>query len=224
MMPSKNLFLGFFTAAVLAFFAAATPAATVALNPRIDLRPLTPSEIKDYGLTNVQGASGLANVGVGQPAYLDAQVNVAFALTNIFSIAWQITNRPAGSQAVLTLTSSPANSQQVKLISTLPVYEPSDRLLYQVLNRVILVPDIAGQYYVVATIYATVGTNQVTNNISQVVTAGKYMGVNTCALCHSGGIVASNIVAFHSVASASPKTTTSDGASAHVRNKVADLF
>lgn len=197
MMPSKNLFLGFFTAAVLAFFAAAVPAATVALNPRIDLRPLTPSEIKDYGLTNVQGASGLANVGVGQPAYLDAQVNVAFALTNIFSIAWQITNRPADSQAVLTLTSSPANSQQVKLISTLPVYEPSDRLLYQVLNRVILVPDIAGQYYVVATIVATVGTNQVTNNISQVVTAGKYMGVNTCALCHSGGIVASNIVATY---------------------------
>ena len=53
-------------------------AAGPALQGQVTLRPLTPQDIKDYALTNVpniQGASGLNAVGVGQPAYLEALVN-----------------------------------------------------------------------------------------------------------------------------------------------------
>src|SRR5438105_4242254 len=57
--------------------------AAPALNGKVVLRPLTPTEIKTYSLTGAQGATGLSAVGVGQPAYLDALVNAAIAPSNI---------------------------------------------------------------------------------------------------------------------------------------------
>src|SRR5687767_5119084 len=45
------------------------------LQGQVTLRPLTPQEITDYALTDVQGASGLSTIGVGQPAYLEVLVN-----------------------------------------------------------------------------------------------------------------------------------------------------
>ena len=54
-------------------------------------------------------------------------------------------------------------------------------------GRTFLRPDLVGQYTVAATI---VTSSSGSTNVTQTITAGTYMGVNTCALCHSGGVVA----------------------------------
>ena len=80
--------------------------------------------------------------------------------------------------------------------TNVPIYEPSDRLVYYVAGRTLLRPDMAGSpiqaehYTVVATITTTTGTT----NLTQIITAGTYVGVNTCALCHSGGQAAPDMV------------------------------
>src|SRR5262249_34968426 len=134
---------------------------------RIDIRPLTPSE-RTGTLANAEVASGLSTVPIGQPVYLDAQVNRNIPASNILSVVWAITNKPYGSAAALT--NSP-------LGSNIPVYKPADRLTYQVAGRTMLRPDVRGQYTVRATI--TTASYGVTN-ITQNITAGVYMGVNTC--------------------------------------------
>ena len=55
----------------------------------------------------------------------------------------------------------------------------------------LLRPDVAGQY----TILATVSTaSEGTTNLALTITAGTYMGLYTCELCHSGGLGAPNKV------------------------------
>src|SRR5512137_1777029 len=95
--------------------AASTP---VTLQGQIVLRPLTPGEIKTYGLTGLQGASGLSAVGVGQPAYLEVLVNSAIPASSLTNIAWSLTSKPIGSTAVLA--ASP-------LGTNVPTYKMADR-------------------------------------------------------------------------------------------------
>lgn len=162
--------------------APALQAATApALLPRISLRPLTPQEIKDYKLTGLQGASGLSTVGLGQPAYLEVLVNSAVPSANITNVTWALTSQPAGSKAALA--ASP-------LGSSVPTYKMVERIDAQVVGRQMLSPDLRGQYTVKATIATTTGTT----NVTQTINAGIYMGLNTCALCHSGGQIAENMV------------------------------
>lgn len=156
--------------------------AAPALNGQLVLRSLTPQDLKDYSLTDIQKASGLTNVGLGQPAYLEAWVNIAIPSSNILGVTWALTNKPVGSVAVLE--ASPLGAH-------VPIDRPSERLVSQVAGRKFLRPDVAGQYMVTATITTT--TNGVTN-LTQTITAASYVGVNTCALCHSGGLIAPNKV------------------------------
>ena len=175
-------------AVVLVFVGSATRAgAATALQGSITVRPLTPSEIADYGLpAATEIASGLSSVGLGQPAYLEVLVNNAIAATNLAPVTWTLTAKPVGSAAVLG--TSP-------LGTNVPTYKMADRqnqagsLVYKVAGRTLLRPDVAGQYTVSATITAT---NSGTTNVTQVITAGTYVGANTCALCHSGGLIATN--------------------------------
>ncbi|MBI4325406.1 MAG: hypothetical protein HY674_09095 [Chloroflexi bacterium] len=153
-------------------------AAAPALQGQIAVRPLTPQELKDPSLVGKQGASGLSTVGLGQPAYLEALVNIAIAPSNIVGVTWVLTNKPIGSVAELATSPLGAN---------VPTYKMADRLTTQVAGRTLLRPDVAGQYTVVATIDTT---DSGTTNLTQNITAGTYMGINTCALCHSGGILA----------------------------------
>lgn len=169
---------------VLALGSASQLMAATALNGQVSLRPLTPTEISKYALTGIQGASGLSCVGVGQPVYLDALVNAAIAPSNIVSATFVLTNQPINSTAVLS--ASP-------LGAAVPPYYPADNFnqagvpAYQLSGRAMLRPDKTGQYTVVATISAAgSGTTNITINI----TAGTYVGVQTCELCHSGGKVA----------------------------------
>ena len=89
-----------------------------------------------------------------------------------------LTNKPAFSTAVLT--NSP-------LGTNVPTYKMADRLTLQVAGRTMFRPDLVGQYTVRATI---VTASSGTTNLRRTITAGTYLGINTCALCHSGGLLA----------------------------------
>ena len=168
---------------LLAMGGASRSTAATALNARLYSRPLTSIDIATYQLpSNSDLSGGLTTVGVGVPVYLEADLNNLIPGSDITGVIWSLTSRPIGSAAVLTNCPFGTN---------VPVYEPSDRLVSQVAGRMLLRPDMSGSYTVTATITtATEGTTNLTLNI----TAGTYMGVNTCALCHSGGQVAPNKV------------------------------
>lgn len=154
----------------------------VTLQGELALRPLTPQDIKDYGLTGAQVASGLSTVGLGVPVHLQAKVNNAIDAADILSVSWDLASKPAGSAA--ELADSP-------LGENVPLHGRAERLVAQVAGRKFLRPDVAGQYTVTVAIEsASYGST----NLTLTVNAGTYMGINTCALCHSGGQAAPNMV------------------------------
>jgi hypothetical protein len=175
-------------AVMLVALGAATTAQALPLQGQITLRPLTPQDIKDYKLTGLQGASGLSTVGVGQPAYLEALINNAIPDADVTNVTWTLTDKPGSS--VAALDASP-------LGTNVPTYKMADRFnnsgapVYKVAGRTLLRPDVTGQYTVSVAIQTA---SNGSTNLTQVVTAGTYMGLNTCALCHSGGLIADDIV------------------------------
>jgi hypothetical protein len=163
----------------------AVRAAAPALSGSLTLRPLTQTEISKYNLTNppAQFGGGLSTVALGEPVYLDAMVNAAIVPSNIVSVTWSLvaSNKPVGSLA--TLSSGP-------LGTNVPLFNTSDRYTgessspaYQLAGRTFFRPDVVGQYKVNATI-TTVGSGS--TNLSATITAGTYLGLETCAACHSG--------------------------------------
>jgi len=165
--------------------ASAVRAAAPALSGSLTLRPLTPTEIATYGLTgsNAQFSAGCQNVALGEPVYIDAMVNATIAPSNIVGVTWTLTNKPTGSQAAL----SPS-----PLSKSVPLYNTSDRYTgesstptYQLADRAFFRPDNIGSYSVNATI-TTAGSGS--TNLTITITAGTYVGVQTCAGCHSGGV------------------------------------
>ena len=166
--------------------ASAVRAAAPALTGSLTLRPLTPTEITTYGLTgsNAQFSAGCKNVALGEPVYVDAMVNAAIAPSNIVGVTWTLTNKPAGSLSAFL--PSPLNN-------SVPLYNTADRVtgesqtpLYQLAGRAFFRPDGQGFYTVNATI-TTVGSGS--TNLTVTISAGTYVGVQTCAGCHSGGVV-----------------------------------
>ncbi|HWD21338.1 MAG TPA: hypothetical protein VHB20_18875 [Verrucomicrobiae bacterium] len=165
-------------AAILAALAA--QAAPPPLNARIIARPLTPGDVTVYNLpASIENSGGLLTVAIGTPAYLEADLNIALAPSAITNVTWTLT-KPLGSSAALTVSPLPAN---------LPIYEPSDRLYYQVAGRILLRPDVTGQYSVTASI----GTTSGSTNVTVPLTAATYMGAAVCEQCHSGGPFAPDI-------------------------------
>ncbi len=99
----------------------------------IRTRPLTPGEIKDAGLTNTtQLANGVANVGLGQPLYLEALVTKGQPVSGA---TWSWINRPTNSVASFRV--SPL------LTNVVASYDGGDRKYYDIAGRTVLVPDIA---------------------------------------------------------------------------------
>lgn len=155
---------------------AASWIAIQAQSPMLVPRPLTHQDIHDYGLpANMQVSGGLDTVGIGQPVYLD--LLLPKNLTNITGINWELTLKPVGSTD--TLQPSP-------LGPNVPAYEPRAQLDYNVADRRLLKPTVAGQYTVQVTV-STATTNLV---LQRNVSVGTYLGAHTCALCHSGGVIA----------------------------------
>jgi len=200
--PSWKMFAGF-AAVTLMLVGAAAPvnAAATALNGQVTQRPLTPTEISTnatygYSLPNCQVSAGIGTLGLGEPVYLDAMVAASIAPSNIISVTWVFTNKPAGS-TLTGLTNSP-------LGTNVPLFKTGDRVtggaggtpspLYQLAGRAFFRPDAVGQYTVRATITTTGGaggTNiaPAVTNITTTITASTYYGLNSCAACHSGGVL-----------------------------------
>ncbi len=171
-------------AAVLLTMVAATSvrAATTVLPPQLVLRPVTPGDKTLYTnslASTAEVSGGLSTVAAGSAVYLDAEVSSSVPAANITNVTWSITAAPIGSLAALS--TSPLGAE-------VPIYEPVDRALLQVAGRKLLRPDLVGQYTVNAAI--GISTSATITNLSRTITVGTYMGVNTCKLCHSGGLVA----------------------------------
>ncbi len=154
-------------------------AATPTLNGRLIPRPLTPGDKSVYALpSSMEVSGGINNVAKGTPVYLEVEINRAIPATDVTSVTWSLDKAPLGSTAQLATSPLAAN---------VPVYEPSDRSVYQVADRKLLRPDMTGQYTVSAAIATA---NYGTTNVSFTFTVGTYIGVNTCELCHSGSSLA----------------------------------
>jgi len=168
-------------AALLAVVGATTTAAAATpLQGQISIRPFTPTEQAAYKLSSLQKSAGISTVALGEPVYLDALVNIAIPAGDITGVTWAMTSQPVGSSAALT--NSP-------LGTNVPVYKPSQALVSQVAGRAAFWPDVHGQYTVTATITTA---SEGTTNLAQTITAGVYMGIETCSMCHSGGDIAMN--------------------------------
>src|SRR4249919_3293050 len=145
----STLAIGLTTGILAMTSATEARAAPPPLQGQITLRPLTPQEIYDYGLTGVQGASGLSTMAVGQPVYLEVLVNNAVPNADITNVSWVLTSQPPGSTA--GLEASP-------LGTNVPTYKIADRInqsgapVFKVAGRTMLHPDILGSYTVSATI------------------------------------------------------------------------
>ncbi len=149
---------------------------TTPLAAQLVTRAVTNDDIKNYTIpTTAENSGGLTAVGVGQPFYLEADVDGTIPATQIAGVTWKLTSQPSNSTATLSDNPLPA---------TVPVFEPSDRLIYQVAGRSLLRPDVPGSYVVTATI-ATAANGSATLSIS--LTAGTYVGISACTQCHSGG-------------------------------------
>ena len=165
--------------AIMAAGALTTASAQTPLQGQFVLTPVSSHEVSAYGLpSSTELSGGLTTVGVGTAVYLEAQVNIAVPPADITSVTWSLTSKPVGSTAVLTNSPLGAN---------VPIYEPSSRLVSQVAGRTLLRPDIVGQYTVTLSISTA---HEGSTNLSQTITAGTYLGVQTCELCHSGGQIA----------------------------------
>ncbi len=153
-------------------------ATSAPLPTRLSLRPLTQTEIKppagypNYGLAStIQKSAGLPNTGLGQPFYLEVQVPTGTKVTNI---DWSVTV-PTSSTAALTDSPLGAN---------VPLFEPADKLVYDLGGRKLLVPDKTGAYKVTAVV-STDSTN-VPVTLTQSLQAGTYKGAEFCLSCHNG--------------------------------------
>jgi hypothetical protein len=160
---------------------AATPAAaqTTAspLQPKIAIRPLTRGDIAAFKLpSTLQISGGLTNIGLGAPAYLEVEIDSTVNPSDVASVTWELTLKPQASKAALT---------ESPLGAGVPVYEPSDRLVLQVLGRTLLRPDVAGEYVVWATVTPKTGAPV---KVGQTIFGATYVGIATCAKCHSGGL------------------------------------
>jgi hypothetical protein len=137
---------------------------------------LTPEEITAYKLpAGTETSGGLTTIGLGQPAYLEAQVNFAIPDSEIVNVTWRLTSRPAGSTAAIV--DSP-------ITASVPVFEPSDRLVAKSVGRTLLRPDVPGPYVVTASITTHSGTTE----LGQTIIGATYVGIKTCTVCHSGGL------------------------------------
>ncbi len=156
----------------------------IPLNARLVLRPLTPGEISTYKLpSTTESSPGTNNIGLGQPAYLEVDINLAVPASDIVGVTWSLVSLPGGSNASITTSPLPA---------AIPVFEPSDRLVLQPAGRALLRPDLLGEYEISATVTTA---SEGTATLGQTVFGATYAGISTCSGCHDGQFAALNKVA-----------------------------
>lgn len=180
MFPKSKCFLRCLFGAVMVALLFTTLGAPIlaqtAPAAKVSFRPMTRDDIAAYKLpSTTQVSGGLSTVGIGEPLYLEALIDIAVPTAEIVSVDWAFTRKPADSQADFQASPLPAGA---------PIYEPGDRLAFQVAGRTLLRPDVAGVYQFQATIVTAKSGIAV---VPLLVTAGTYLGAAACANCHSGG-------------------------------------
>jgi len=182
------VFIGVSGILFLLILAASLVNAQIALQATLALRPVTPGEISSYKLpSTTESSPGTINVGLGQPAYLEVEINIAVPASDVVGVTWTLLNQPAGSKAVIA--SSP-------LVASMPVFEPANRLVAQVAGRALLRPDMVGEYEVSATV-TTKSNGSAT--VQQTVFGATYAGITACSGCHDGQFAPLNKVATWSL-------------------------
>lgn len=145
---------------------------------KINTRPLTPQEVKTYGLDlSTQIANGTHVVGVGQPVYLELLVEKGTVVTET---AWSLDGvvdedgDPLTSSAVIT--NSPIDL-------SVPIYDTIDRLNFDVASRMVIYPDEKGTYQISAQAITSTDTLNASIDVVGSVFVGKdhYL----CVLCHA---------------------------------------
>ena len=183
----------------MAVAATTTLSAQTTMAPRLALRAVTNGDIATYKLpSTTQVSGGLGTVGLGEPLYLEVQVDATIAAASLGPVTWEISEQPKNSTAALV--ASP-------LGAAVPIAEPSDRLVYQVAGRQILRPDIHGVYVVSATL--TIGGTATT--LAQTYIAGTYVGAAACTVCHGGGLAQAMVAPWSKTAHASIFTNVING-------------
>ena len=191
---------GLSAVALMAVAATTTLNAQTVMQPRLVVRALTNGDIATYKLpSTTQVSGGLNTVGLGEPLYLEVQVDASIPASQMGGTIWTLTTKPSGSTA--TLATSP-------LGSGVPIAEPSDRLVYQVAGRQLLRPDVHGVYVVTATVTAGSGGS---TTLSQTYIAGTYVGISACTKCHSGGLATTVVPTWATTAHASVFTNVING-------------
>lgn len=154
-----------------------------AQNVQIRFRPLTPQDLKRAGLpSSTQKSGGAANVGIGQPVYMEALVQTGTVVT---AVNWQILAAPPGSTS--TITASP-------LSNAVPAYDGGDRVSLFVAGRAMIKPDQksfwdfsgpgSNRDYVIRTeIVLTNKTLSYTNSVYGATFLGQKHYL--CVLCHA---------------------------------------
>ncbi len=176
--------------AVLPLLLIATAArADTALQPRLTVRPVTRGDIAAYKLpATTQTSGGLYTVGLGQPLYLELQLDAAIPASDITDVKWLLMMKPATSKAALV--DSPLGKE-------VPVFEPADREVIQAVGRKLLRPDLKGYYTVQATVTTAKGE---TASTAQTFVAASYVGMDQCVGCHGGGLVQNMVPSFSKTA------------------------
>ncbi len=146
---------------------------------KINARPLTPQEIKDYGMTNITQVSGGNHVvGLGQPVYLELLAKDSSAITQA---VWSL-------DAVLDLDDEPIHDSTAVITNSplpesMPTYDSVDRSAFDLIHRAMIIPDKKGTYQISA---QALGTNGVLDASFEVV-ASVFIGKDStaCLLCHA---------------------------------------
>jgi len=189
---------GLSAVALMAVAATTTLSAQTLQAPRLALRAVTPGDISTYKLpSTTQVSGGLSTVGLGEPLYMEVQVDATLKASQLGGVTWAITESPSGSKAALA--ASP--------LGTLPIKEPSDALIYQVAGRQMFIPDIHGLYV----INAVVTIDGTATQLYQSYIAGSYVGVAVCKQCHGGGLAQSMVGPWSQTAHANVFTDLING-------------
>ncbi len=191
---------GLFAVALMGVAATTTLSAQTTMAPRLVVRALTNGDIASYKLpSTTQVSGGLETVALGEPLYLEVQIDIGIPANQIAGVIWTLTTKPDTSQAALV--ASP-------LGSNVPIAEPSDRLVYEVAGRQLLRPDVHGMYVVTATV--TAGSSGSTT-LQQMFLAGTYVGISACTKCHNGGLATVMVPSWSTTEHASIFTNVING-------------
>ncbi|NOY82010.1 MAG: hypothetical protein GXP31_13520 [Kiritimatiellaeota bacterium] len=156
-----------------------------ATGERVIACPVSAQDVETYALDGlgIVPSPGLLSVGLGESIHLEAQVAADDVVTA--PVVWTLTERPAGSAAVIQASVLPAD---------VPIYDPADAQTMQIAGRALLVPDVEGLYFITATITTAAGGSV---DVEVVASGGNYVGVGDhdallgspltphCAECHT---------------------------------------